>query len=70
MNFISQNSDTIYGPDNYPFGSRKRFKLIRNDKDETTIYPESLYTTQVTGFRARFFIIPKWFKACTNKYFP
>ena len=35
-----------------------------------TGWMRSTYTRQVTGWRARHFAIPKWFEACTSKYFP
>ena len=67
---IEMRAIADYGPDRHPVGASRRFKLEQNDQGEWILYPESFYTQQVTGWRARYFAIPKWFDACTSKYFP
>lgn len=53
-----------YGPESRPVGARRRFIVQQNETGETFIYPEKYSTHQVIGFRARYFIIPKWLGKC------
>jgi hypothetical protein len=59
-----------YGPDRHPVGFLKKFRIEKNEKGDLLVYPENFFTTPATGLYARYFVIPKWYEACTNKYFP
>lgn len=64
---IEVKAIVTHGPETHPMGVHRPFILEKTGREQIRVYPQNLYTRQVSGLRAKYFIIPKWFGYCWKK---